>query len=146
MEHEASTSESPTPRTAINNRFVRGLLIFVGTLSVVLGLIGAFLPLLPTTPFLLLAAACYARSSERLYQWLFTNRLFGTHLRNYQSGLGIPVATKVYVLVFLWAGIGTSAFLAVPDRLWWLRGLLIFVALGVTIHVMRFRTYERSPD
>ena len=68
---------------------IKIILISVGSLSVLLGILGIFLPLLPTTPFLLLAALCYSRSSERFYQWLVTNRWFGEYIRNYREGRGI---------------------------------------------------------
>jgi len=88
-----------------------------GTLFVVLGVVGALVPVLPATPFLLLAAACYARSSRRLYGWLFTNRVFGEYLRRYRDGEGLPLASKIATLVLLWITLGVSALLALPALL-----------------------------
>ena len=96
--------------------------------------------MLPTTPFLLLAAACYVRSSERLHRWLFTNRLFGEYLRRYRDGEGLPLASKIATLALLWISLGASAALAVPERLWWVRAFLLLVGAGVTIHVLRIKT------
>ena len=101
---------------------------------------GAFVPVLPTTPFLLLAAACFVRSSERLHRWLFSNRLFGEYLRRYRDGEGLPLSSKVATLVLLWASIGSSALLAVPDRLWSVRVALFAIAVAVTVHVLRIKT------
>lgn len=122
------------------SRVKRVLLIVAGTLFVGLGLLGVVLPLLPTTPFLLLAAACYVRSSKRLYRWLLTNRFFGEYLRRYRDGEGIPLATKIWALSLLWLSLGSSAFLAVPTRLWWVRLILLAVGLGVSSHIVRIPT------
>ena len=118
----------------------RWLLVAAGTACVALGVVGALVPVLPTTPFLLLAAACYARSSRRLHRWLFANRLFGDYLRRYRAGEGLPRASKIATLALLWASLAASAFLAVPGRLWWVRALLLLVGIGVTIHVARIGT------
>jgi uncharacterized membrane protein YbaN (DUF454 family) len=69
----------------------RRLLIVAGTLFTGLGIIGIFVPILPTTPFLLLAAACFMRSSERFYHWLINNRILGAYVRDYMEGKGIPI-------------------------------------------------------
>ncbi|MFH0931814.1 MAG: YbaN family protein, partial [Candidatus Zixiibacteriota bacterium] len=73
---------------------IRGALIITGTFFVGLGVLGIFLPLLPTTPFLLLAAACYARSSKRFYNWLLNNRWFGSYIKDYKEGKGVPSKVK----------------------------------------------------
>ena len=116
----------------------RWLLIGGGFTALGLGILGIPLPLLPTTPFLLLAAGCFGRSSEPLLRWLLTNRLFGDYLRNYVQNRGIPRRVKIYILALLWTTIGVSVFFAADG--WWLRLLLITVAIGVTIHVLRIRT------
>ncbi len=121
-----------------NTRRFRYLLIVLGTLSAALGLLGVLLPLLPTTPLLLLAAACYARSSRRFYLWLTTNRLFGSYIRDYREGRGIPALQRAITIVFLWLTISVTGVFFI--NAWWLRGLLLGVALGVTIHLVRMRT------
>jgi uncharacterized protein len=118
---------------------MRLLLIAAGTLCVILGTIGIFLPVMPTTPFLLLAAACYARSSERFYHWLLNNRFLGTYIRNYREGLGMTLRAKVFTLTTLWAGIGYSAYIV--DHLA-IRLLLVVIASGVTIHLVSLPTYR----
>jgi len=120
------------------------LLVAAGTVFVALGLVGAFLPVMPTTPFLLLAAACWVRSSDRLHRWLFTNHLFGEYLRRYRNGEGLPLASKIATLSLLWLSLGASALLAVPDRLGWVRALMLLVGIAVTIHVLRIRTRRCS--
>ena len=102
-----------------------------------LGIIGAFVPILPTTPFLLLAAACYMRSSERFYRWLVNNRIFGAYVRNYIEGRGIPAGTKVFTILLLWTTMGLSIALAVQDTV--VRIILLCAAIGVTVHVLLIR-------
>ena len=121
---------------------MRIILIVCGTICTALGIIGIFVPLLPTTPFLLLAAACYARSSERFYNWLLNNRVFGRYVRDYLQKRGISLRVKIITLVLLWATIILSAIFA-TDALW-LRILLTVIAVGVTIHILWIRTLQRS--
>ncbi len=105
----------------------------IGCLSVVLGVIGIFLPIMPTTPFLLLAAACFARSSQRFYHWLMNNRWFGPYLRYYTEGLGIPLKIKVRVIGLLWLTMGTSIIFFVP--ILWLKFAMAGVALGASAYI-----------
>jgi uncharacterized protein len=101
---------------------------------------GLWVQVLPPAPFFLLAAACFARSSERMHRWLLGNCVFGEYLRRYRDGEGIPLASKICTLALLWATLGISAFVAVPARLWWVRLCLLVVGLGVTIHILRIKT------
>ena len=111
----------------------RKLLIGAGTLSTGLGIIGIFIPILPTTPFLLLAAACYMRSSERFYQWLINNRIFGAYVRNYIEGRGMTVRVKISIILLLWLAIGLSVIFGVQNIV--IRIVLICIAVGVTAHI-----------
>jgi uncharacterized membrane protein YbaN (DUF454 family) len=115
----------------------RRLLIGAGTLSTGLGIIGIFVPILPTTPFLLLAAACYMRSSDRFYQWLISNRIFGAYVRDYIEGRGMPVKIKVFTILLLWLTIGISITFGVQNTV--IRIVLICVAVGVTTHIVLIR-------
>jgi uncharacterized membrane protein YbaN (DUF454 family) len=117
---------------------IRALLILAGTLCVALGILGIVLPVLPTTPFLLLAAVCYARSSRRFYHWLMTNRWFGSYVRRYQEGKGIPVKLKILAILLLWLVSGYAVWFVAT--LWWVRLILCIVAIGVTIHLMAIKT------
>ena len=83
---------------------LRWLLILVGLAAVGIGTVGIFVPLLPTTPFYLLAAACFFRSSARLYQWLIGNKWCGPYIRNYREHRAIPRHAKIIALVLLWRG------------------------------------------
>jgi hypothetical protein len=118
----------------------RILWISLGTLSVALGVIGMFLPLLPTTVFLLFAAYCYARSSLRFYNWLITNRWFGAYIRNYREGRGLPLGQKVFTILLLWLTIGYAVGFVVST--WWLKTILIGIACAVTLHLLRIKTYK----
>ena len=123
---------------------LRPLLIVAGTVCVVLGLIGVFLPVLPTTPFLLLAAACYARSSDRFLHWLLNNRFFGVYIRNYREGRGMARSTKILTLTALWLTLGLSAAFATSAL--WLRLLLAVIGAGVTIHLLHLKTLNLSAE
>jgi len=111
------------------------LLILGGTICVVLGVVGIFLPLLPTTPFLLLAAVLYARGSERLHSKLLGNRWLGEYLRRYLEHRSMTRRHKAFSLIMLWAVLGASAILWVAG--FWPRLLLGLVAIGVTLHLLR---------
>ena len=123
-------------------RIKKVMLVTAGTICVIIGCIGIVVPLLPTTPFLLLAAVCYAGSSEKFYRWLIYNRLFGSYIRNYREGRGMPLKAKVITLVMLWGTIGTSAYLMGPVLIAY--AVLLIVAVGVTAHILHLPTY-RSP-
>jgi hypothetical protein len=120
----------------------KGLLVSLGVLATILGLIGVVVPLLPTTPFLLLAAACFVRSSDTMYGWLTSNRLFGGFIRNYREQRGVSARAKIVVLALLWGVIGYTALMAVTAA--WLRALLASVAVAVTIHLLRLKTLPRK--
>jgi len=117
-----------------NNKVKKIVLVSLGSLFVGLGILGIFLPILPTTPFLLLAAACYSRSSDRFYNWLLTNRLFGKYIRNYREGKGIPIKTQILAITVLWITILATVIFAVQNL--FIRILLTGIAVGVTIHII----------
>ena len=122
----------------MKQKWVRIVLIVGGTSSVAIGILGVFVPILPTTPFLLLGAACYARSSQKFYDWLLNNKYFGNYIRNYRERKGIPLKGKVLAVALLWATIGCSVAFAV--ELLFVRVLLIVIAIGVSIHIFSLRT------
>jgi len=113
------------------------LLILLGFFFVGLGIVGIFLPLLPTTPFLLLAAALFARSSPRFYRWLLNNRWLGSYIRNYREGRDIPLKAKILSITFLWIVILYSGFFVLKQ--WSLRLLLFLIACGVTAHLLTLK-------
>ena len=120
----------------------RQLLIVAGTISVAIGILGIFVPILPTTPFLLLAAGCYMRSSERFYHWLINNRLFGAYIRNYIEGKGMPLKIKIFTISLLWITIGISAFIGTQNLV--VRIVLLLVAIGVTLHISCIRARKQA--
>jgi hypothetical protein len=119
------------------HRSVRYALLAVGWLSVLLGVIGIFVPVLPTTPFLLLAAACFVRSSRRFYHWLVDHRHLGPWIRDYLEGNGIPLKAKVYAIGLMWLSIAFSCYL-VP--LPWARAGMLASAVLVSLYILRQKT------
>ncbi|WP_278959132.1 YbaN family protein [Aquipseudomonas alcaligenes] len=119
------------------HRSVRYTLLAIGWLSVLLGVIGIFVPVLPTTPFLLLAAACFVRSSRRFYLWLVNHKHLGPWIRDYLEGNGIPLKGKVYAIGLMWASIGLSCYL-VPMP--WARAFMLTSAVLVTLYILRQKT------
>ena len=112
------------------------VLRIVGTISLLLGLIGIVLPVLPTTPFLLLTAYCYLRSAPNWHKRLLQSKHLGPYIKNFQENKCIPVRIKVYAISMLWLTIGTSAIFFV--HLWWVRILLVVIAIGVTWHILSY--------
>jgi len=139
---QSSVNEEKMKYRLLSSKLIRIFLVTTGTVSVVLGIIGIFLPLLPTTPFLLLAAYCYAKSSERFYNWLITNRICGKYIRNYREGLGMKLQHKLFVIILLWLTIGYSAIAVITNK--WIKLVLIIIAISVTIHLIKLKTYVRE--
>ena len=123
------------------NPLARWIFIVSGFVLTGIGIAGMFLPLLPTTVFLLLAAWCFARSSERFYDWLHKNKLFGKYLSDYSSGKGMTIGSKIFSIVFLWTGILYSVFFA--TELLYIRILLLIIAAGVSWHLLAIKTSEK---
>ena len=123
-------------------RVIRAFWVTCGAVSLVLGFIGIFLPLLPTTPFVLLAAACFARGSERFHDWLVSHPRFGPLVRDWQAHRSIPLRAKCLALSMMWISMGTTA--------WLLRGrpvsslTLLAVGAAVTIWMVRLPTRPRG--
>ena len=130
----------------MSSRVLKALLVIGGTVCVALGVIGIFLPLMPTTVFLLMAAYCYARSSDRFYQKLVNHRILGIYIKSARGGRGMPRRAKIITLVLLWASIGVTMIWTAQT--WWLRLVLFAIATGVTVHVARIRVFEpaASPE
>ncbi|UCG55518.1 MAG: YbaN family protein [Dehalococcoidia bacterium] len=118
------------------------LLISAGTVFVGLGIIGIFLPVLPTTPFLLLAATCYAKSSQKFYCWLMNNRWFGVYIRSYRQKKGMPLRIKVFTVALLWLTILLSVIFAVQSLV--VRVILILIAIGVSTHIFSIKTLREK--
>jgi uncharacterized protein len=124
----------------MKQKIIKFTYIFLGIIFVLLAFIGILLPVLPTTPFLLLAAFFFARSSDRFLHWLLNNRWFGAYIRNYREGKGMTARNKAFTLTMLWLTIGATAIFGVDST--WLRLLLLGIASGVTFHLARIHTFN----
>lgn len=114
--------------------------VVLGSVSLALGVIGIFVPLLPTTPFLLLSAATYFRGSPRLYHWLLHHKYFGSYIRNLREERAIPLRAKILSITVMWLTIGHCVLLmGIPV---WLRIVLTAIAVGVTIHILSYKTLK----
>lgn len=120
---------------------MRLFLIILGCLSLVLGIVGIFLPLLPTTPLLLLAAWCFVHSSQRLYDWLINHPRMGEYIRNFREHKAIPLRVKIISVSLVWLTIGYCV-VAIID-VWWLRGVLLLIAVLVSWHILSYATLRR---
>jgi uncharacterized membrane protein YbaN (DUF454 family) len=116
------------------------MLITLGSISLFLGVLGLFLPVLPTTPFLLLTAYLYAKSSKRMYFWLISNKYFGKYIQRYRDGLGIPLKTKIISLSTMWTSMLITIFYFIP--LLFVKILLFLVACAVTYHILSKPTFR----
>ena len=129
-----------------NEQFLRKpikvLLITAGTFFIGVGIVGIFIPILPTTPFLLISAALYARSSKGFYNWLVNNKIFGRYIKNYREGKGIPLKLKIITIALLWITIVCSAIFAIV--IFWVRFILIVIAIGVSIHIIGIKPKDKS--
>ena len=121
--------------------FKKYLFIALGSLSLALGAVGIAIPVLPTTPFLLIALACYLRSSRRLYDWLIHHKFFGMYLYNYITYRAVPKATKIAALAILWAGLITSMLLV---NLLYVRLILLIVGVAVSIHLFLLKSIDKA--
>ena len=113
-------------------------LLAVGWISLGLGAIGLFIPVLPTTPFVLLSAACFLRSSERLHGWLVDHPVFGVHIEEYLAGRGLTRKTKVIAIGTLWGSVIVSTVFFVPCL--WPTSSSALIAAAVTVYLLRLPT------
>jgi uncharacterized membrane protein YbaN (DUF454 family) len=124
----------------IDNSFIRGILIILGSIFLGIGIIGIIVPLLPTTPFLLLAAACYIRSSKKCYNWLLKNKRFGPYITNYIEGKGLPLKIKLYAIIMMWIMILLSVIFFLNNI--FIRIILIIIAFLVSLYLMKIKTIK----
>ncbi len=118
------------------------LLITLGCISLGLGILGIFLPLLPTTPFLLLSASLFAKSSDKLYNKLMQHKYFGPYIENFRVHKSIPLHGKIIAVSLIWITITYSALVVVP--LLWVKILLFVIAIAVSIHILSFKTTKKK--
>ncbi len=120
---------------------MKQIYIALGTVSLVLGIVGIFVPLLPTTPFLLLTAALYFKASPRLYNWLINQKHLGPYIRNFREEKAIPLRAKVLSVSLMWGTMLYCIFFLIP--LLFVKVLLLCVAIGVTYHILSFKTLKK---
>ena len=127
---------------SISEKLKRRLFVIAGTIALVSGVVGIILPVLPTTPFLLLAAICYMRGSQRLYNALLRNRFIGNYVRNYLEGRGMSLTHKIWTISLLWIAILCTAWLVTESLV--IRIILAVVLVGVTVHILLIRTLKNK--
>ena len=142
-QNEIANTEAPQNNPPSRTILGRIMWIAAGTFFLMIGLIGIVIPLLPTTPFLLLAAACYLRGSRRMYNWLLENRIFGKYLKDYYEKKGVPMRVKIGSVIFLWCTIGLSIMI-IGDLI--IGIVLVIVAAGVTLHIASLKTRIHEHD
>ena len=114
----------------------------IGSVSLALGIMGIILPVLPTTPFLLLSAALYMRSSQRLYDWLMSHKHLGPYIKNFREHKALPLRVKIVSVTMVWVTLLYCAISVANE--WWMSALFIAIAIGVSIHILSYRTLKKS--
>lgn len=123
------------------NHAARVAFLVAGILSLGLGIVGMFLPLLPTTPFVLLAAACFARSSDRFYRWLIEHRSFGPIVIEWRTYRSIPYRVKLTAIALMAVSLGTSIVFFVRPA--WLQAALAVFGVGLAVWLYRIPSRDR---
>ncbi len=123
---------------SLKPNLIRYAYLISGFLLVAIGVIGIFLPILPTTIFLILASACFVKSSPKANEWLRNNKYLGQYLKNYQDGTGLTIKSKIFTLIFLWSSILFSAYYLTEE--FSIRIILLAIAVGVSIHIITIKT------
>ena len=122
---------------------MKKLFIILGSLSLGLGVLGIFVPLLPTTPLLLLSAALYFKGSPRLYEWLINHPRLGEYIRNFREHRAIPLRAKIVSVSMVTLTIGYCV-VAVVDDWWWAQVLMTLLAVAIIWHILSFATLRRE--
>lgn len=120
------------------------ILIIIGTTSLILGVLGIFLPVLPTTPFILLALACYLKSSKKLYDLVISNKYLGPYVKNYISNNGIPLKAKKKAIFLVWITIGFSILFVIHNI--FIKGVLLIIAISVSAYIWTRKTYDEKNE
>ena len=119
------------------------LLLIIGTISLILGTIGIFIPLLPTTPFILLASFCYIRSSNRLYDWLINHKIFGKYIYDYLVHKSVKKSAKITAVSLIWFSLFFSFYII--NNLY-INLILLIIGILVSIHIIRLKTLPADID
>ena len=129
-------------KKTVTGSLKKGIYLIVGSISLAAGLVGVFLPIIPTTPFILLSAWCFFRSSERLYQWVISNERFGPTIKNFHGGKGITKKMKTRAIVMMWLTISLSVYFYINNI--YLIALLYIIAIGVSIYLYKLPTMKEQ--
>jgi len=129
-------------RVLAGSKTARMFYLALGFLLVGIGVLGIFVPLLPTTIFLILASVCFMKSSPKAYEWLKNNKYLGSYVQNYKDKSGLSLTTKISNIIILWISIGLSAFYFTEEL--YVRIILGAIAVGVTIHLIMIKTKVKS--
>jgi uncharacterized membrane protein YbaN (DUF454 family) len=121
---------------------VKIFLTIIGVLALALGIVGIFVPVLPTTPLLLLSAWAFFRSSTRLYEWLINHPRLGEYIRNFREHRAIPLRVKIISVTMVWLTIGFCIF-CVVDEYWWAQLLMFVLATAVSWHILSYKTLKK---
>ena len=136
-----ASEQKTNPKQAPLSRTKKTVILVIGFICLALGILGIVVPLLPTTPFLLLAAACFVRASDRLYQWLINHKIFGLYIRNYRDYKAIPLKMKISSIALLWITLIFSILYVVDSTA--MKIILALIGIGVTIHILHYKTLRK---
>ena len=126
-----------------NNIIIKALYFAAGLFFVLLGLVGIVIPGLPTTIFMILAAACFFRSSTKMYDWVINHPLFGESVLRFRSGEGIPIKAKYTSIIMMWFFISTSIFFFLHSHALWIKAIITISGFIGTIFILRQPTFKK---
>ncbi len=136
--NQLSNNQKVESMKKVKNLFLRKVYIVLGSISLALGILGIFLPLLPTTVFLLITAYFYGKSSARFYNWLLNNKYIGGYIKTYREERGMPLKAKIFAISLLWLTIGSTVIFFLDILL--IKILLLAIATGVSIYLLSLKT------
>ena len=122
------------------NAVIRYIWLFLGLLLTLIGFIGIIVPGLPTTPIMILAAACFFRSSEKLYNWVLSNKYYGHHIRNFREKRAMPLKAKWMSIICIWSFVLVSVFFGIPDNMFSIKIVTLLGAATGTGYIISLRT------
>ena len=127
-------------------RILKWILFSIGLVAFVLGVIGIIVPGLPTTPFMIVAAACFMRSSERFYNMIIRNKLFGSAVKDYLSGNGMPIVAKIWAWGMMWVFSIYALIWGIPDRLTYAKVVLVVLLIIGTLFILKIPVKRNQSD
>ena len=125
-----------------SNKAARIVWFIFGCISAMFGLVGIIIPGLPTTVFMLIAAACFYRSSQTFYDWVINHKLFGYHVKNFREGYGMSIKAKIMATLIMWIFILFAVGFGIPNYLLWAKTLTVLAALAGTTYIYSLPTMK----